>query len=614
MTRYGRVLAAPRTTRRRFLAGAAVAGAGAAAWVSGGCGEGKGRGGASPATATMAASTPVASRGGTLRVFNFDAIVADSLDPHLTQMGPIANVHAAVFSRVLRYDDPRAGTLAPDLADGMPEQPDETTYIIRLRQGAPFHDTPKHRFAYGGVAGRALQASDVKFSIERQASKASGRHYSRQADWSAVDRIDAVDATTVRIVLKAPVAPFLNFLAGRHAFVIAEETTRGTGEIASEIALIGTGPFMLDSLEAGTAVKLRRNPSWFARDDAAERVGGGRPFLDGYDAYLSPQEDEFQRVAFERRSIDATSFADPATADAARKTNLGDITMQESDAGAFYATRMLVDRAPFNDDRVRRALHLAIDRDALAKLMFPDVDGRASARLSGPVAPGMGRWAIADDDLLRRPGYRAAASQRDEDIATAKQLWAAAMGDAPIGPVAAFFGGAPRAVSEQAAPALQRQLKETLGVALAPVVDSSGYAVLASALGRNIDAVTEGVTAFTFALEDGGVDLDDWLYLPFRSGQPGNTYRLQDQQLDALLDKSRAEFDYDARRQIGLDVQDYLLAKVNARLEYFAPVERRLVWGYVRNRRQGLWYGDDEGLSDTWLDTSHAAWRGRSAG
>ena len=45
------------------------------------------------------------------------------------------NMHSAVFSRLLRYDDERAGTIAPDLAAAMPEQPDETTYVITLRDG-----------------------------------------------------------------------------------------------------------------------------------------------------------------------------------------------------------------------------------------------------------------------------------------------------------------------------------------------------------------------------------------------------------------------------------------------------------------------------------------------
>jgi hypothetical protein len=90
-----------------------------------------------------------------------------------------------------------------------------------------------------------------------------------------------------------------------------------------------------------------------------------------------------------------------------------------------------------------------------------------------------------------------------------------------------------------------------------------------------------------------------------------NTYRLQDPQLDSLLDQQRREFDTAARRQIGLDAQEYLLANVNARIEICAPVERRLVWGYVRNSSMPLWHGSTQDLADVWLDKSHPAFAAR---
>lgn len=556
----------------------------------------------------------VSSPGGILRSFNFDAMVHDSLDPHLTQMGPVANMHAAVFSRVLRYDDERAGIIVPDLAESMPEQPDDTTYIIKLRDGVTFHDAPKYRLAYPAAAGRQLTAADVKFSIERQLNKngGSGHRFFRQDNWSAVDKIEVRDARTLVISLKRPTAPFLGFLAGRHAFVVPKEVVGAGDQMSSDLAMIGTGPFILESLASQVAVKLRRNPLWFARDDLGNATGAGRPYLDGYDAFYSPQQDAFQREAFERRLIDTTGFADGAVLDQERKTNLSGIALEETDSGGVLASRLLLDRAPFRDDRVRRAIHLAVDRSALSSILYPDIDGRASARLSGPIAPGMARWALPDDNLARRPGYRIDRAGRDEDLRRARSLWAAAQGDQPPGEIKVIFAGVPAAIAERAVLVLQRQLIDALGVPITPVIDPSGYALIAAALGRNIDGATEGVAPFTFTLEDGGVDLDDWLYPHFRSGQPMNTYRLQDPQLDAILDKSRAEFDNDARHKLGIDAQDYLLTKVNARIEYLAPIERRLTWGYVRNPHVPFWYGSNQQLANAWLDSSHAAWRLRA--
>lgn len=603
-----------RVSRRSFLAASAAIAAAAAGAAAIGYNRGRNPARHSSVLSEPAtpAAAPVETRGGVLRVYNFNAMQYDSLDPHLTQMGPVANMHSAVFSKLLRYDDERSGTIAPDLVAAMPEQPDSMTYIIRLRDGVTFHDTPKYRKAYPKTAGRALTADDVKYSIERQLNKNSpqARLFFRQGNWTVIDKIDVRDPGAVVITTKSPVAPFLNFLAGRHAHIVPADIADRTDLLATETAMIGTGPFVLDSFEPQAAVHLRRNPAWFARDDSPRGAGPGRPFLDGYDAFYSPQEDTFQRAAFQRRIVDATGFADPAMLDIERKTNLADIALDETGAGGFVASRFLLDRKPFNDDRVRRAIHLAIDRAALIDLLYPPMDGRASAQLSGPIAPVMDRWSIAPDDLARRPGYRSDAGSRAEDVRTAKQLWAAAVGTGFV-ELRIIFAGVPKAIPGRAIEAITRQLAEVLSAKVTAQTDPTGQTLIAAALVRNVEGATEGVAPLTFAIEDGGVDMDDWLYPHFRSGQAMNSYRLQDPRLDAMLDRSRAEFDADARHRIAIDVQDYLLAKANARLEFCAPIERRLRWGYVRNATLPIWYGHDETLADVWLDTAHPAWRTR---
>lgn len=602
-----------RITRRRFIGAAATGAASVAAAGVVGCGEGPRRAAPTPAPTATPTTLPAGSRGGILRAYNFDAQVQDALDPHLTQFGPVANVHSSVFSKLLRYEDEVAGTIAPDLAEAMPEQPDDITYIFKLRDGITFHDTARSREAHPALAGRTLEASDVKYSFERQMNRNSPQaaRFFRSGMWSVIDRIDAMDARTLVFHLSRPIAPFAAFLASRHAFVIPREVVdSGRDEANSDAAMIGTGPFVLESWEPGVAVRLRRNPVWFARNDLEGTLGKRRPFIDGYDAFFSPQEDVFQRAAFDRRLVDTTGFTKPEALSHARATNLSDIVLEARQAGGILASRFLLDRPPFRDDRVRRAIHLAIDRRALADLLYPAMDGAPSADLSGAVAPAMGAWATAPEDLARRRGYSA---DRAADIAEAKQLWSAALGDAPISELPAFFAGVPSVIPDRAVDAISRMVADILGAQLRPSIDASGTAVIGSALGKNIEGATEGTVAFTFMLEDGGVDLDEWLYPHFHSGQPMNTYRLQDPTLDAMLDKQRAEFDEDARRKIGLDVQEYLLANVNARLEYLAPIDRRLTWGYVRNSHQPLWNGSAFMLANTWLDTTHPAWAGRPA-
>lgn len=603
-------------SRRRFLAAAAAVASAAGAAALTNCGDGKRR---APlgATTPQATATPSITRarsfGGRLRVYNFDALPPDSLDPHLTQFGPIANVHAAVYSRLLRYDI-ASGMLVPDLADGMPEQPDETTYIVRVRKGVRFHSSHRTRLALGDAAGRELTADDVRYSIARQMEGGSpqSKRFFRRGQWSTIDSVTVRDRYTVVIKTKEPVAPFLSFLAGPHAFILPRESINERDELSSDAAMMGTGPFMLEAFEPNVVVRLARNPVWFAQSDRPE-AGQARPFIDGYDAFWNPQEDVFQRVMFDRRVVDGTNFVNPKELEATYETNLRDITLQETDAWGILASRLLLDREPFRDDRARRALHLAIDRQALIDAVYPPIDGRPSARMSGPVAPGASRWALAEEDLSRTPGYRTGADQRAEDIAEARRLWSAAFGDGSGPQVRVLFAGFPRNIPDRAITELRLQLRQSLGAEMTGEVDATGLTAIAAGLRRNLDAAADGAITMTFMLEDGGIDLDDWLYGRFRSGQPDNTMRLQDAQLDEMLDRTRAEFDNEEREQLGRDIQAYLLANVNARIEYCAPVERRLMWGYVRNSTLAPWYGLDDGLADVWLDDTHPAWQGRPA-
>ena len=235
--------------------------------------------------------------------------------------------------------------------------------------------------------------------------------------------------------------------------------------------------------------------------------------------------------------------SDPATLDAERKTNLADVTLDETGAGGFLASRFLLDRKPFNDDRVRRAIHLAIDRAALVDALYPPMDGRAVRAAHRP----------------DRAGHASAGPSRPHDLRVASRAIAADRGgprrrrsrrEAALGTRAAgaatvdlriVFAGVPKAIPERAVERRSRASSPACweSTSTPGTVDASGYAVIASALGGNIDGATEGVAPFTLMFEDGGVDIDSWLFPHFRSGQPMNTYRLQDPQLDALLDKSR---------------------------------------------------------------------------
>ncbi|HEU4760527.1 MAG TPA: ABC transporter substrate-binding protein, partial [Dehalococcoidia bacterium] len=354
-----------RLSRRRFLAASAV---GLSAAALGGCGGGSGSDRptptALPAGAPGDAPPPASSRGGTLFLPGFEAFTSDTLDPHQTQFGPIYSSHSAVFSKILFYQDVREGVIAGDLAREVPESVDGHEYVIPLRSGVHFQ-RPSAALGRGpsaqerAVDGRELTADDVVFSFRRQMDPNSPRHpyYYRSYQYEAIERIEAVDPYTVRIVAKEPSALMLHYLADTNAFIVPREVIDQNDTMNSQEAMIGTGPFIWDELLPLNKSRFVRNPDWFGWDEPAL----GRPYIEAYESHFLA-DDTTLEATFREKKIDAAlQVTNPAWVLKVRQ-EFPEVVGRDVGFSAWLNTRLLVDRPPFSDFRVRKAIHLAADR------------------------------------------------------------------------------------------------------------------------------------------------------------------------------------------------------------------------------------------------------------
>jgi ABC-type transport system substrate-binding protein len=618
--KYWDKIESARISRRKMLGGTAAVGAGAAAIALIGCG-GSSKPKSTPAAgspsagatsqATAVQSVPAKTRGGIYRSFTFDALALDTYDPHQTQFGPMYNMHSAVFSKVLQYDDDVNQVMSPDLASGIPEQPDKLTYVIKLRQGVKFHNSPRAQQNFPAVAGRELTAEDVKYSIERQVNPDSPQKslYYRSGQWKSVDKIDITDPYTLTVTTKAPTAPFLHFLADRNSHIIAKELVDKNDAMNSDTAMIGTGPFFLEDFRATEVVKVRRNPVWFAKDDNPHNIGMDRPFLDGYDSLWTPSSNSAEEAAIKSKQIDSTGFEDDTTAISVSKS--AGLHLVEAGVSGWVNSRLwLSKKSPFQDFRLRQALHLVVDRKLISEQMFPAAPGLRSFLVAGPITYPIVRWAIPQGEVEQLPGYRSDAKGRADDVAKAKQLWAAGNGPSTL---KVLFAGVPSYIPDKAVPEFKRQLQEGLGVTVQETVDPTGYTTLAQAQLQDAADADSGTAVMTWGYDNGWIDLDDWLYPYFHTGGTKNSFLLSDPDLDKMLDDQRAEFDYTARRKIGLDTQHYLLDKVLARLDYSAPISRFVDWDYVQNEVIATWFGSNFLYANTWLDSSDPTYSGRAS-
>lgn len=632
-------------SRRRLLAGTMLAGGGLAAASIVGCGGATpGRTGNTGAPAgsdwdewvasqnptypsdgrRQFSVPPANSRGGKLVYIGFDPVVLDRYDPHQTQFGPMYSNQSAVFSKLYRYashEEPTWDNILPDLAESAPEMigdpPD--TYIIKLRRGVKYHNSEMARKNFPKLAGRELTADDVIFSFNRQRNPDSKQraYYYRSSQYGTIDTIEKIDDYTIKIVTKGPVAPFYHFLADTNAMIIPPEIVDmepapgdtkpwdsvdayGDREPKPAARMIGTGPFMWDTLKFGIEFIAVRNPEWFGWDQPEL----GRPYLDAYKATGQGLNDATIESLFRRKEIDAAGFVDNPQWIKNIKAEFPELEIQKQQVSGWVNSRLKVYCKPFDDWRVRRALHLAVDRQQVV-----DVIGSGTWKKVGPVGSAVKYWALPDEELLKLPGYRFG-PEREEDLKEARQLYEAA-GKPEIPMI--WFADVPDYIRRFATTYIE-SIRKVLGMESQIKFQTLPYSRIAEGLLKE----ECDQAPMTWGFDNGWIDLDDWVYPYFKTGGPKNSFKVSDPDLDLLLDAQRREFDVDKRRDLGYQIQRYILGVTKkdapgtlCRIEYAAPGGGSISWPYLKNRTSWPWFGNQYWAANIWIDKNDPSYSGR---
>jgi peptide/nickel transport system substrate-binding protein len=291
--------------------------------------------------------------GGVFRHTNGPPVSYDNLDPGAGSDRDFGMIYNGLVEAPLHdfHDVHRGIRPVGDLAEKW-EQPDPETIVFTLREGVKFHDRPP-------LNGRALTVDDV-----RQSHEAYRKTPHLGPNYADVKSIEAVDNRRVKFTFNRPAAYFLNNLLSQRHVVIPPELL---GTERSKTEAVGTGPMMLKSWKPGQTVELERNPSYFKKD---ERTGMQLPYLDGWQgqvygdrtgilaAWRGGQLDHFY-IGFGLREAKSQGiFEDP---------NAVYQVVSPSPWGQNHVVFKL-DKAPWSDVRVRRALSLAIDRKELVSL------------------------------------------------------------------------------------------------------------------------------------------------------------------------------------------------------------------------------------------------------
>jgi len=170
------------------------------------------------------AETQTPKRGGTLR-FTFQSDPVTGFDPQQTISFVTQVPLSFVYSRLVKVKagpsvQPMTYPIEPDLAESW-SQPNETTYVFKLKKGVRWHPKPP-------VNGRELTAADVKYTYDRFLTIKGNPN---RPVLESVDRIDVLDQYTVKFVLKEPNAWFLDMLASTSTWIIAKECVEKFGDL-----------------------------------------------------------------------------------------------------------------------------------------------------------------------------------------------------------------------------------------------------------------------------------------------------------------------------------------------------------------------------------------------
>ena len=430
----------------------------------------------------------------------------DILDPTLarTYVGRI--VFASLCDKLFDIDEKL--NIVPQLALSHETSEDGKEVIVKLRQGVRFHD------------GEAMDAAAVKASLERHMSMQGSF---RRPELATVDKIEVVDPSTVRLLLKNPYSPLIAQLTDRAGMILSPKATKEAGDKFG-LRPVCAGPFKFVERVQQDRIVVEKFPGyWNAANVHVDRI-----------VFRPIQELTVRLANLKSGSLDlieralATDLkeikADPKLK-VATQIEIGyqglTLNLANGEAGK---------NGPFGKDpRVRRALEAAIDRKALSDVVF-----------NGEVLPG-NQWVSP-----KHPYFQQKFPVPGRDVAKAKKLLA----DAGVAtPVAVDFMVPNNPESRQVAEVIQAMAKDA----------GFDMKIRVTEFATSLKESEEGRFQAFFIGWSGRVDPDGNSYIFHKCKAPQNNGHFCSAQVDQWLEDARKASRLDDRKAIYEKIADKYL-------------------------------------------------------
>ncbi|MCV3737075.1 ABC transporter substrate-binding protein [Rhizobium sp. TRM96647] len=314
----------------------------------------------------------------------------EGFDPGMYTAGTTFDASSrTVYNRLVEFKH-GSTEIEPGLAESWTVSDDGTEYTFKLRPGVKFQTTEYF------TPTREFNADDVIFSFERQYKEdnkwnkyvagASWEYFAGMGFPELIKSIEKVDDLTVKFTLTRPEAPFIANLGMDFASVLSKEyadklEADGKMELMNQQPL-GTGPYTFVAYQADAAIRYKANPDYW---------GGAQKIDDLVFAITTDAAVRAQKL----KAGECHIMPYPNAADVAGLKEDPNLTVVEQEGlnVSYLAYNTLV--APFDKVEVRKALNMAVNKQAIVDAVFQG----AATVAKNPIPPTMWSYndAVEDD-------------------------------------------------------------------------------------------------------------------------------------------------------------------------------------------------------------------------
>jgi dipeptide transport system substrate-binding protein len=309
----------------------------------------------------------------------------EGFDPALYTAGTTFDASSrSIYSGLVQFE---LGTtnVIPDLAESWEVSDDGLQYTFHLRPGVKFHTTDYF------TPTRDMNADDIVFSFDRQLSTENPYHtYVEGAAWEyfnsmsmpdLIESIEKVDDMTVRFNLTRPEAPFIANLAMDFAAILSQEYADQLAEAGNQGNLnqqpVGTGPFQFVAYQPDAVIRYKAHPDYYPGKEAIDDL-----------VFAITTDQAVRQQKLLAGECHVMPYPNPADIESLKAN--ADLKVMEQEGLNVGYLAYNTQQEPFDNPQVRKALNMAINKEAILDAVFQG----AGQTAKNPIPPTM--WSYND--------------------------------------------------------------------------------------------------------------------------------------------------------------------------------------------------------------------------